>query len=184
MARGETHLAHPVLWDGNHPTCIQACSNRRESGAHAFWVPRAHQRQRTSFPERQAFLHARCSRPGLLPRYLPLAFAEFIRQDILTSKAMGLNMLRCHIKVPDPHYLEAATDRHAGMIWIPVWNDATIGQRKRPSEVWIRFTPRWSETGTIPPSSFRASWTGSGGWTRPRQTSGRGCSILFAISSS
>jgi hypothetical protein len=38
---------------------------------------------------------------------------------------MGLNMLRCHIKVPDPRNLEAADE--TGMLVryeIPVWNDA------------------------------------------------------------
>ena len=38
---------------------------------------------------------------------------------------MGLNMLRCHIKVPDPRYLDAA-DETGMLVWyeIPVWNDA------------------------------------------------------------
>jgi hypothetical protein len=51
--------------------------------------------------------------------------AEFIRQEMLASKAMGLNLLRCHIKVPDPRYLEAA-DETGMLVWyeIPVWNDA------------------------------------------------------------
>ena len=44
---------------------------------------------------------------------------------MLTSKALGLNMLRCHIKTPDPRYLEAA-DETGMLVWyeIPVWNDA------------------------------------------------------------
>ncbi|MGC2400088.1 MAG: hypothetical protein WA510_09915, partial [Acidobacteriaceae bacterium] len=51
--------------------------------------------------------------------------ANFIRQEMLASKAMGLNLLRCHIKVPDPRYLEAA-DETGMLVWyeIPVWNDA------------------------------------------------------------
>ena len=51
--------------------------------------------------------------------------AEFIRKEMLLSKAMGLNLLRCHIKVPDPRYLEAA-DETGMLVWyeIPVWNDA------------------------------------------------------------
>ncbi len=51
--------------------------------------------------------------------------ADFIRQEMLTSKALGLNMLRCHIKVPDPRYLDAA-DETGMLVWyeIPVWNDA------------------------------------------------------------
>ena len=42
------------------------------------------------------------------------------------AKALGLNLLRCHIKVPDPRYLEAA-DEIGMLIWyeIPNWDKLT-----------------------------------------------------------
>ncbi|MER3485747.1 MAG: hypothetical protein C4345_07080, partial [Chloroflexota bacterium] len=33
---------------------------------------------------------------------------EFLRDQFQKAKHMGLNLLRCHIKVPDPRYLEWA----------------------------------------------------------------------------
>jgi hypothetical protein len=43
----------------------------------------------------------------------------FLEDQVVKAKAMGLNMLRCHIKVPDPRYLEVA-DRLGMLIWAEV----------------------------------------------------------------
>jgi beta-galactosidase/beta-glucuronidase len=44
---------------------------------------------------------------------------------MLKGKRMGLNVLRCHIKIPDPVYLKVA-DEVGMLVWyeIPSWNDA------------------------------------------------------------
>ncbi|MBA3438553.1 MAG: hypothetical protein H0T92_01620, partial [Pyrinomonadaceae bacterium] len=49
---------------------------------------------------------------------------EYVRNMMLKAKRLGLNMLRCHIKVPDPIYLKVA-DEVGMLIWyeIPSWND-------------------------------------------------------------
>ncbi|MER3404832.1 MAG: glycoside hydrolase family 2, partial [Chloroflexota bacterium] len=41
---------------------------------------------------------------------------EFLRDQFQKAKHMGLNLLRCHIKVPDPRYLEWA-DRLGLLVW-------------------------------------------------------------------
>ena len=41
---------------------------------------------------------------------------DFLRDEMRKAKALGLNLLRCHIKVPDPRYLEAA-DETGMLIW-------------------------------------------------------------------
>ena len=46
---------------------------------------------------------------------------EFIEDQLLKAKALGLNMLRCHIKVPDPRYCEVA-DRLGMLIWTEIPN--------------------------------------------------------------
>ncbi|HKP13147.1 MAG TPA: hypothetical protein VJZ91_13600, partial [Blastocatellia bacterium] len=48
----------------------------------------------------------------------------FVRDEMLKGKRLGLNMLRCHIKVPDPVYLKVA-DEVGMLVWyeIPSWND-------------------------------------------------------------
>lgn len=61
---------------------------------------------------------------------------EFVRDEMLKAKRLGLNMLRCHIKVPDPVYLKVA-DEVGMLIWyeIPSWND------------FNHFTPHAAERG-------------------------------------
>ncbi len=48
---------------------------------------------------------------------------EFLEDQLHKAKALGLNMLRCHIKVPDPRYYEAA-DRLGMLIWTEIPNVA------------------------------------------------------------
>ncbi len=50
---------------------------------------------------------------------------EFLEDQIHKAKALGLNFLRCHIKVPDPRYYEAA-DRLGMLIWTEIPNVATF----------------------------------------------------------
>jgi len=47
---------------------------------------------------------------------------EFLRDQVKLAKAMGLNCLRCHIKIADPRYLQAA-DEEGLLVWaeIPSW---------------------------------------------------------------
>ena len=35
---------------------------------------------------------------------------EYLRDEMLKAKKIGLNILRCHIKVPDPRYLKVADE--------------------------------------------------------------------------
>ena len=58
-----------------------------------------------------------------------------LREEMRKAKALGLNLLRCHIKVPDPRYLEAADE--AGMlVWyeIPNWDKLTANSERRAME--------------------------------------------------
>jgi len=43
--------------------------------------------------------------------------AEFLEQRFRNAKAIGLNTLRCHVKIPDPLYLELA-DRLGLIVWL------------------------------------------------------------------
>lgn len=57
---------------------------------------------------------------------------EYIEQQILKAKAMGLNCLRVHIKVADPRYYDAA-DRLGILIWteLPNWQVFTNSSAER-----------------------------------------------------
>ena len=75
----------------------------------------------------------------------------YVRDMMLKAKALGLNLLRCHIKVCDPRYLNAADE--AGMlVWyeIPSWNDRNQGNV---------FTPAAAERGErIFRAMFQRDW--------------------------
>jgi hypothetical protein len=60
---------------------------------------------------------------------------EYIKDEMQKAKLMGLNLLRCHIKVPDPRYLQAA-DEVGLLIWyeIPNWDKLTDNSKRRGME--------------------------------------------------
>ncbi|MGD8244831.1 MAG: glycoside hydrolase family 2 TIM barrel-domain containing protein [Anaerolineae bacterium] len=58
---------------------------------------------------------------------------DFLEDQFRKAKAMGLNLLRCHAKIPDPRYYEVA-DRMGMLIWTELPN-------------WHLFTERAAERG-------------------------------------
>lgn len=54
----------------------------------------------------------------------------FLEDQARKAKELGLNMLRCHIKVPDPRYYEVA-DRMGLLIWTEIPNVATLTERSK-----------------------------------------------------
>jgi hypothetical protein len=58
-----------------------------------------------------------------------------LRVEMRKAKALGLNLLRCHIKVPDPRYLEAA-DEIGILVWyeVPNWDKLTANSERRAME--------------------------------------------------
>ncbi len=52
----------------------------------------------------------------------------FLEDQLVKAKAMGLNCLRCHIKVPDPRYYEVA-DRLGMLIWTEIPNVEIFSER-------------------------------------------------------
>ena len=57
---------------------------------------------------------------------------DYLRDEMRKAKALGLNLLRCHIKVPDPRYLQAA-DETGMLVWyeIPNWDKLTADSERR-----------------------------------------------------
>src|SRR3984957_7529459 len=127
MARGKAHVTGPMLWDGDHPNLYSLRLNNQAQQVHTHFGFR----ELTTVDGRlllngKPFYMRAALDQDFYPEgiYSPPS-ADFIRREMLTSKALGLNMLRCHIKTPDPRYLEAA-DETGMLVWyeIPVWNDA------------------------------------------------------------
>jgi hypothetical protein len=57
---------------------------------------------------------------------------DLLRRQMLLARELGLNLLRCHIKVPDPRYLYWA-DRLGILVWaeLPNWIDLTEDSSER-----------------------------------------------------
>jgi beta-galactosidase/beta-glucuronidase len=55
---------------------------------------------------------------------------EFLEDEFRKAKELGLNCLRCHIKVPDPRYYEVA-DRMGLLIWTELPNMGLSTERSR-----------------------------------------------------
>ena len=126
-ARAQTHVGHPMLWDGDHPNLYSLEVRAGNQLVHArFGFRELTAANGRLYLNGKPFYMRAALDQDFYPEgiYTPPS-ADFIRKEMLLSKAMGLNLLRCHIKVPDPRYLEAA-DETGMLVWyeIPVWNDA------------------------------------------------------------
>ena len=170
MARAETHIVNPLLWDGDHPNLYSlVLANPVKAGKSQLVHTRFGFREFTSAGGR-LYLNGKpfYMRAALDQDFFPQGIytppsAEFLRQEMLTSKAMGLNMLRCHIKVPDPRYLEAA-DETGMLVWyeIPVWNDArhwTVEAAQRGTDTFHAEVERdWNHPSIVIQSIMNEQW--------------------------
>jgi hypothetical protein len=85
---------------------------------------------------------------------------HFLKQEMRAAKAMGLNLLRCHIKVPDPRYLQAA-DEVGMLIWyeIPNWDKLTADSEARALATLRGMVQRdWNHPSIIIVSIANESW--------------------------
>ncbi|MDT5121970.1 MAG: hypothetical protein QOC96_1452 [Acidobacteriota bacterium] len=88
---------------------------------------------------------------------------EFVRDEMLKAKRLGLNTLRCHIKVPDPAYLKVA-DEVGMLVWyeIPSWNDEhhfTQRAAERGEKIFSEQVARdWNHPSIVIQSIINESW--------------------------
>lgn len=88
---------------------------------------------------------------------------HYVREMMLRAKRMGLNMLRCHIKVPDPMYLRVA-DEVGMLVWyeIPSWNDTnhfSPRAAERGETILREMTERdWNHPSIVVQSIINESW--------------------------
>jgi len=88
---------------------------------------------------------------------------DYIRDQMLKAKQLGLNMLRCHIKVCEPAYLKVA-DEVGMLVWyeIPSWNDFnhfSMKAAERGERVFREMTERdWNHPSIVIQSVINESW--------------------------
>ncbi|MBV9085983.1 MAG: hypothetical protein JOY79_00740, partial [Acidobacteriaceae bacterium] len=85
---------------------------------------------------------------------------DYLRDEMRKAKELGLNMLRCHIKVPDPRYLDAA-DEAGVIIWyeIPNWDKLGDDAKRRGLETMRGEVERdWNHPSIMIFSVINESW--------------------------
>ena len=85
---------------------------------------------------------------------------DYIKDEMQKAKALGLNLLRCHIKAPDPRYLQAA-DEVGILIWyeIPNWDKLTDHSKRRSMETLRGMVERdWNHPCIVIASIINESW--------------------------
>ncbi|MBK9707621.1 MAG: hypothetical protein IPO77_11610 [Acidobacteria bacterium] len=93
--------------------------------------------------------------------YTPPSY-EFLLDQMRKAKALGLNMLRTHIKVPTPDYLRAA-DETGVLIWyeIPSWDDNTWtpAAARRGEEIFLGQLERdWNHPSIVIQTIINEAW--------------------------
>jgi hypothetical protein len=91
--------------------------------------------------------------------YTPPSY-EYLKNQLQQAKALGFNMMRCHIKVPDPRYLDAA-DEVGLLVWyeIPNWDKLTEDSKLRGRETLAGMIERdWNHPSIVIVSVINESW--------------------------
>ena len=85
---------------------------------------------------------------------------KYLRDEMVKAKKIGLNTLRCHIKVPDERYLEVA-DELGLLVWyeIPNWDQFTTETGRRADETLDAMLERdWNHPSLVIISLINESW--------------------------
>ncbi len=85
---------------------------------------------------------------------------DFLRAQVRQAKAMGLNCLRCHIKIPDPRYLQAA-DEEGILIWeeVPSWWQLTEKSGQRVRDTFAGMVARdWNHPSIVIRTIVNENW--------------------------
>jgi Glycosyl hydrolases family 2, sugar binding domain/Glycosyl hydrolases family 2/Glycosyl hydrolases family 2, TIM barrel domain len=91
--------------------------------------------------------------------YVPPSL-DFLVAEMKKAKAVGLNLLRCHIKVPDPRYFQAA-DEAGVLVWyeIPNWDELTPDSESRALDTLRGMARRdWNHPSIVQVSIINESW--------------------------
>ncbi|HYY94907.1 MAG TPA: hypothetical protein VE713_10340, partial [Pyrinomonadaceae bacterium] len=124
----EGRVRSPRLWSPSSPTLysVEVRLNDDDRVAERFGFRSFEARDGKLYLNGQPFYMRAALDQDFYPEtiYTPPS-KEYVREQMQKGKRLGLNLLRCHIKVCTPEYLEAA-DEAGVLVWyeIPSWNSA------------------------------------------------------------
>lgn len=138
----ETNVWRPRLWDLAEPNLYAVDIAVYEAGqiidASSDWFgfrEVATEQGRVLLNGRPVYLRGALDQDYHLDTIAVPPSDETFRDEMVKAKELGLNLLRCHIKVPDPRYL-AEADRLGILVWceLPNWQRPTESAKRRARE--------------------------------------------------
>src|ERR1700687_2478316 len=162
------HIGHPHLWSPEQPVLysveVRLNGSERDTARDTFGFRSFEAKDGKLYLNGQPFYMRAALDQDFYPQgiYTPPS-KQYMREMMLKGKRLGLNMLRCHIKVPDPAYLQAA-DEVGMLIWyeIPSWNDGhhfTPKAAERGEKSFVEMVERdWNHPSIVIQSVINESW--------------------------
>ncbi len=156
-------LSNPELWSLDHPALytLNVWLNSGDAASYHFGF-RTFESRGGKFYLNGKVLYLR----GALDQafypdtvYTPPSL-QYLIDEMRKAKELGLNLVRCHIKVPDPRYLEAA-DKTGILVWyeIPSWDKLTPESERRALETLRGMVDRdWNHPSIALVSLINESW--------------------------
>jgi hypothetical protein len=131
----QAHVERPKLWsfDAPHLYRVQASLGRTDTVVESFGFRSIEAKTKRLLLNGNPFFLIGALDQDFYPETIySTPSEEYLRDEMLKAKKIGLNTLRCHIKVPDPRYLKVA-DEVGLLIWyeIPNWDAFTSEAGRR-----------------------------------------------------
>lgn len=157
------NLLHPNLWSPSNPALytLRATLSTGDSQTVRFGFRTFETRDAKFYLNGKAIYLRGALDQDFYPEtgYTPPS-PDYLRGEMGKARALGLNLLRCHIKVPDPRYLDAA-DEAGILIWyeIPNWDKLTTGSENRALDTLRGMADRdWNHPSIVMVSILNESW--------------------------
>ncbi len=122
-ARASVSIPNPALWDLEHPNLYDFSVILLANGRPVDLYQDYFGMRWVEVKENRIYLNGKplYIRAALDQDYYPTTLwtppsDAFLKDQVILAKNLGLNMLRCHIKVPDPRYLYWA-DKLGMLVW-------------------------------------------------------------------
>lgn len=155
-------ISVPQLWNFNQPNLYRAEINLGESSiTENFGFRTIEAKNNKLYLNGKPFYLIAALDQDFYPETIyTVPSEEYLRDQMLKAKMLGLNMLRCHIKVPDPLYLKVA-DEVGLLVWyeVPNWDVFNEDAAKRGSETIDKMLERdWNHPSLVILSLINESW--------------------------
>ncbi len=156
-------LEHPALWSPDHPSLytLEAKLNSGDVAQYRFGFRTFESRDgKLTLNGQPIYLRGALDQDFYPNTIYSIPSAEYVKEEMRRAKALGLNALRCHLKVADPRYLDAA-DEVGLLIWydLPNWDRLTDNSKRRGIETLNGMVERdWNHPSIVILTVINEAW--------------------------